>query len=371
MNSVTRFSSHSEETIENFSNDTLNQLISLENTSELSEMLNSDSGNDIIRAMSNFLGASIRDIHSAKFYDSLNIFEKHGFIRESKKKAYEVTNSIITTTATAAVPILLESISYAEKKYQTNNFVEFFLGWIGYINHSDSTPQLRRQATKILQARSINPDKVKIDKIIGEYSTKNSSQLPHLSSKNLTALNSEENDIMSLFAKEIIAPCDLSVAATKDRALEFLEECFGISHSQAEKKINDILTVQEYHVNLTGFSTACFMTEFIKFAGCLSEAYKFGKYNAGMDICAEKISKNQRVLSEYIRIGEEAIIKGDPSVLLKKLYIPIEGRRDLLDTSSRLMQKVFSDGDVKKQGEILHATVQMAKKTGIWKRKQD
>lgn len=371
MINITKFSSESKESIEDFSNDTLNKLISFEGLTGLNELLNSGEANDLIKGMSNFLGSSIRDIHSARFYDSLNIFEKHGFIKESKKRMYELTNTVVTTATTATIPIILESLSYAQKIHQTNNLTEFILGWMGYINNSyNPTPQLIRQAQNILQSVSINVDKTKVDKLIIEYSTKNSTQLPHLSRKNFIALNNEQNDMMTLLAKEVIAPCNLNIHETKERALEFLEECFAISHLQAEEKINDICAVQKYHMDLTNFSTACFMTEFVKFAGCLSEAYKFGKYNAEMDICAEKICENQKVLSEYIKIGEKAIIEGNPSILLKALYVPIEGRRDLLDTSSHLMQKIFSGGDIKKQREILHATVQMAKKTGIWQRKQ-
>ena len=357
-----------QETIENFSNDKLNMIVSIENTKELNDMLNSEP--ELIMSMSNFLSSSVKTIHAAAYHDSLNIFEKHGFIKASTKAKFEITNTILGTVSAAAIPLLINSISFIGKKRQENNFKEFFLAWIGYINHSPTTPQMRKQAQKILKSVSINSRNNEIENIINEYADKSSNSLPHLSSKNFISLNKEENDSIYLLAKEIIAPCDLSDNETKKRAMEFLEECFGISNYEARRKLDDIINAQEYHSQLTGFSSICFMTKFSKFAETMKNAYMLGKYNEDMDVFAQKRLRNQAALKEFgqslIANGAEAIFSGNPSAMLKTLEIPI--RYDLLKTSSTLMQDVFnSRADAKLGMDIMSSTYSFAKDIGLKK----
>lgn len=356
------------EAIENFSTDKLNQLLVLDNTSHLNEILNSPEGKQLINGFAGFLGNAVRDAHAAKFHESLNCFEKCGLLSSSKRRKFELKNSILASTATAAIPFILQGAEIAKAKHEENSFVTFVLAWIGYISNTEATPQLITQATKILSSANINLNPNTITEKITYYSKQSYSQIPHITSKILSTINSQEGDMMSVFAKEIIAPCDLSDSTVKDRALQFLEECFGISHLEAEKKIEEINSIQDYHLHLTGFSSACFITSFSKFATSAKEAYEFGKYNESMDIYAQKRKENKQKLIEFgvtaATAAAETAMTKNPAALLKILQVP--ARRDLLEGSSELMQNTYNpDGNIMQGMKLITTTSRTAKELGI------
>jgi hypothetical protein len=199
---------------------------------------------------------------------------------------------------------------------------------------------MRGQAQKIIQATSFKSDNNELYNIINEYSVKDSpNELPHLKSN--SSLNSNENDLLMDLAKIIIAPCDLSLSDTKDRALQFLEECFVIPHSEAEKILGDISASQDYHIQLTGISDVSFMTVFSKFASSITEAYELGKYNEEMDIYAQKRKQRLDTIKNIAVGGVQSAVTGNPAILLKELSVPL--RRDLLDTNTLLMNDVFNE----------------------------
>ncbi len=372
MSEFVKFTSDSRERIENFSLEKISTLLTLENTSELSQWLNSNSGKEAVKAVSHFLGDAAKQNYQAHFHESLNVFEKCGFIKKSKREMYERKNSAIGFGATIALPAIIGIAEFAvtghSQKKQIDNFVDFFLEWTVYINQKKPSGLVRSNLIRILTIAGVDPDRIPIDQKAVAFLDKGVSSLPHLSSKNITHFNSQENDVLSIFAKYVIAASDLEDPNVKQRALEFIEDCFAVSHADAENKLNDVIGAQEYHKDMVGFSSVCYLSIFQRFAHSVKDAMEFGKYNVEMDIYAQHRENNKQIIYQYadelIKNSKKAIIAQDPIYLLDTLQLP--KRQDLLSNSSQLMQKTLNPkGDVATGIGIMKAEVEMAKRIGV------
>jgi len=290
-------------TIQEYSGDTLTALTQMDNVSEL---FHSDAYKKATNQLSVYLADSVKKKKSAEFHNSLNFFEKNGFIKKSKQEAYELSmnsagkkTALAVSAASMAIPYLIDGIN---AKINKLNFENFFYGWIGYINSdSELSPLIIRNTQSILSAGNIIKKYDQVSSAI-KLSQSVNSALPHLNWKNLTSIDKAGKENLQSIAKLVISTADLEKEKVKNRSMEFLVDLFGISFNEAESKLSDVISAQEHLTKFLSFSTFDYMSFFSDFISSVPEAVKIGTYDVEMDIYAKKRAENKE---KVIAAGKE------------------------------------------------------------------
>lgn len=299
-------------TIQEYSGDTLTALTQMDNVSEL---FHSDAYKKATNQLSVYLADSVKKKKSAEFHNSLNFFEKNGFIKKSKQEAYELSmnsagkkTALAVSAASMAIPYLIDGIN---AKINKLNFENFFYGWIGYINSdSEISPLIVRNTQSILSAGNIIKTYDQVASSIKLSQTVNSA-LPHLNWKNLTSIDNSGKENLQSIAKLVVSTADLEKEKVKNRSMEFLVDLFGISFNEAESKLSDVISAQEHLTKFLSFSAFDYMTFFSDFISTVPEAVKIGSYDVEMDIYAKKRAENKKkVIAAGKELAEIAVKAG-------------------------------------------------------------
>lgn len=288
--------------IQRYSEDTLTSIVQLDHVGEL---MHSDAYKVASQKLASFLSGTVMRKKEEEYHQCLKWYEKLGFIKSEKQQAYEhsinragKTTALAVNFATTAIPYITDSIESGINKM---NFEKFFMSWMGYINQNmEITPIMISNTKSILQAGGVNLSKEKIYTGIKTGQVV-SSNLPHLSRRNLSALNSAGEENMNSVAKMIISTADLQQPQVRDRAMEFMEDIFYISYLEAQKKIEDIMCAQEYLSSFVTFSSFDYITFFKDFIASSPEAIKIGTYDVEMDVYSQKRKSNKENVTQIVK----------------------------------------------------------------------
>ncbi len=371
MYKKTSYNIDSEKIIDDFSTEKLYLLSTMENTSDLGGFLKSQFSEEIVSSFADFLSGVSVGIYQKKFHSSLSVLEKNGFLSKLKTTEYEKKINTIDIGVKIGVSALYTSVRFLNDKVletkNQNNIKDFFLNWICYINCGHASSVASNNARKILEMININVDK---EEIHSKLSNKidNSLNIPHLNSKNMQMLSSQEKEVLKPLAKMVISTADLDDKKTKDKAIEFLNECFTFGYNESEKYIEDIMGSQIYFSNLVSFSSVSFITHFTDFVSSVDDTVKFAKYDINNDIYAksrlEKKILIEKAGTELIKNGFEAVITKNPLALLKTLNVV--PRKDFINLNTQLMQNTLnSEGNGTKAMDIMNKSFEFAKKIGV------
>lgn len=349
--------------IQNFAGDTLDTMIQTDNTSQI---LNSEMYQKLTNEIGAFIMSGVTHQYEANFHNSLNVFEKCGFISKNKIASYERKHSMLQAGVPIAVsavanviPLLAQSI---DAKRQQSNMESFFFGWTGYINQTgDITPLMVRNMRQILDSLQLNKSDEDIKIALRGYNT-TSQYLPSLSKKNKSTLNGIERGQLIALSKKVVSTADLKVPDIKDRSLEFICDMFDVTYSDGQTLLEDILASQEYLTTVLNFSSIDYMTFFQPFAKSVKDAIQLSQYDVSMDVYAQQRLHNKKVVTDVgkkvLTSGAKAFITENPAYLLELM----KPTQDIIMVSESLMSKTLNQQmDAHKGFELMYAQMEQRK----------
>ncbi|MCD8090280.1 MAG: hypothetical protein LUD81_06620 [Clostridiales bacterium] len=356
------FDKTSETRIVQNSVDDLGRLEILDNASQLSDFVKSEMGQNAVNKVSNILSAKATNLYDSSVRADYNFLERHGFINKDKLKIIDANKTKIGNAVNIGTQVvvnggiyLAETVGNAMEKV---NYKNFFLGWIGYINHCKCTPIMIANAKIILNAAKLNTNESEIKNIAESYINVSSSKIPHLSGSNFNMINGSNLAVLKSFAKTVITTCDLENSGAKQRALEFLEEGFKIPHNEAESFLRDTLAIQEFYGDIVGFSSLSYLAGYDDMINSVKDLVNFGVCNISMDMLTGRSEKNKKQLFSSGKKMMES--KNNPITALKNLKISA--------AAGSLGKKGLVQNDVKGKAIVLNPKVDTKKGMEIMKK---
>lgn len=288
-----------EHTIIANSETTLSAISQLDN---FSAFLHSEEYEKAANNLSNYITGWVKTNEEKKLYKGLEELKKQKAINPDKIALMEKKANIKTKATAMSTYLITTSLPYIYDKFTVlkdkNNYRNFFIGWVGYINKDTETTELMAISTRqILQAAGINDS---IEKI--KYSINISKNIPDFlsgrNSKRIENIGDIEKDII---VKHVVSTADLEQYQVKQRALEFLVDMFHFSFLDAEEKLNNVLEAQGYLSAIVNFSAFDYNTFFSKFIVNSQEALKIGKFDINTSINRQSANEKTKNLVELAK----------------------------------------------------------------------
>lgn len=303
----------------NYASDTLSTVLQFDH---IDELFASPEYQKVVSNGSGMISDLVRNHYDRKTMKLLEIAEQTGHLDDvtrrkfekaaKKTKRIEFGTRIITDITLRELPVLYQLL---DDKINGKNMRRFLISWMGYINGAKSdSPILTSNIKSIYDAFGIQASNEYIEDKLSQTAALKFSELPQLNRINKRRLNKVENEQLLKVAKLIIANSELTDENTRNRALQFMTEVFGVSYTGAESKLKEVESAQEYLEQLLLFSSVDYTCFFKPLAASANEAHRFAEY----DIKTHPDTKRQKENREKLDCiqNQEKDIKelGQPSL---------------------------------------------------------
>lgn len=242
--------------------------------------------------LSNFLVSSVERSFNERFHNSLNIFEKIGFLSDTKWQAHQrkvgLTKGLTaftTTTILDLAPALYDYI-YQEKKF--DNIIEFLIGWMAYINQQNSVI-IQKRVSQFFRAHKREFPISRFQELFQRYSTLKSISFPDLSFDN--------QDVKYQLFHLILSSSDLQDLKILARA----KECgnyLDIPTTQVDEILKNVFENQTIISDIIKFSGFSIPSLFEDLSQNIQHARECGVYSFENDPFAIERQKNMEIISE-------------------------------------------------------------------------
>lgn len=258
-----------------------------------------------------------------KFHESLNTFEKFGFVSKEKIKLFEENTEMKKSIAAGAASFVLSIgpplFGYVSNKLDMYNFQKFYISSLAYINR-ESTYRIKQNV-----ARIFTPCKIKdknYNKLFEKFGNENASifELPSLKRSFYYKFNKMEKEQMKVFAGSILRACDWDDEEIRGRAEDYLDVYCKLSAPDIDRLIFNTKEQVDIFSDFIVFNSITAKDFFVALVNSIEKGQAYAGYNIDNDPY-RKIRQKKAML-----IGEGIKLAGD---ILGSKYKPIEVFADM------------------------------------------
>lgn len=253
---------------------------------------------------SDFLVTSMERSQNEKFHNSLNFFEKLGFVSNAKWQRHQQKigllkglTSFTSLTALSLLPAVIDVVS-RERKFA--NISEFLIGWLAYINKQNSIV-IQKRVLQFLLACKYDLSADKYLRIFEKYVNSGQIRIPGLSFSN--------REFGYQLFHLILSASDLSDVNVAKRA----EECgdyLGIGEVEMRDILQNVYHNQTLVSDLSVFSGLSIPCLFEDLSQNFAHARECGFYSIENDPFCQEREKNKKIIAQSVKLSVPLVFGG-------------------------------------------------------------
>lgn len=344
----------------NYASDTLSTVLQFDH---IDELFASPEYQKLVSKGPGMISNLVMNHYDRKTMKLLEFAEQTGYLDDVTRRMFEEDakktkkrigfgTRIMTDITLRELPVLYQLL---DDKINGKNMRRFLISWMGYINGAKSdSPILTSNIKSIYDAFGIQASNEYIEDKLSQTATLKFSELPQLNRINKRRLNKVENEQLLKVAKLIIANSELTDKNTRNRALQFMTEVFGVSYTGAESKLKEVESAQEYLEQLLLFSSVDYTCFFKPLAASANEALRFAEYDIKTHPDTKRQKENREKLDciqnqekDIKELGQPSldVIRISEDMMMETLKPSKEQRDDYFDAKCKHREAYGYEGD--------------------------
>lgn len=244
------------------------------------------------RELADFLVGFVERNQNQRFHESLNLFEKFGFLSNQKWQDHQRRVGLLKGMASFSANTILDLgpllFDYFYQQQSAKKKIEFLIGWLAYINQRNSV-LIQKRVIQFCNALKTEFNAKRYRELFEEYSLQSTPVFPVLE-------NADENAKFQIF-QIILSVSDLEKSTVKKRAND-LGNFLELSESEILNALSNTTDNQKFISDISKFSGFSINTILQDLAKNIEHAKQCGIYTFENDPYFEERKRNKEILLE-------------------------------------------------------------------------